>query len=255
MFFSTCHARFRVIAAATCLLGTLNVSPLAAQATHGHIAGDGRFTPNDGSATFPPQPRSVENVRQFTPVPDGANRVVTSKKGNVGTAAAGPITKNLAAERNSVTATALADSRVSNLLGQRYAHIDTVTVKDKWGADSNRYEITFFSHSNNQTIRVSVEDGDLDDLVATPAAVNQPPLGETEMIDAIDLARSHWLNQGNNRIAQLVGYAIQTFQADGSPYPTRVAYVSFHIESPDLPELLTWVDLNNRQVIRAEVAQ
>lgn len=245
----------RTCVVAAFIAGSTGISAVQADTTHGHIAGDGRFTPNQSGATFPPQPRSVENVRQFTPIPDAANRVVTNKKGGGQTVGAQAVTKNLAAERNDVTAQALASNEIRNLLGLRYAVINTVTVKDKWGGDSNRYTITFFSHSNNQTVQVSVEDGDLDDLTVIPASQNQPPLAETEMVDAIDLARTHWTNEGNTRIGQLTGFAIQTFQEDGSPHTSRVAYVSFHIESPEQPELLTWVDLNSRQVIRAEVAQ
>jgi hypothetical protein len=249
----------RIYAASICLAYTLGSGAAHADTNHGQIADDGRFTPNQAGATFPPQPRSVENVRQFAPIPDAADRVVTNRKGSGQASGAQvstqSVTKNLAAERTDATALALASSDIQNLLGLRYAHISTVTEKDKWGGDSNRYAVTFFSHSNNQTVQVSVEDGELDDINATPAGQNQPPLAETEMVAAIDLAKTYWAGQGNGRIGLLTGYAIQTFQADGRPHATRVAYVSFHVESPELPELLTWVDLNSRQVIRAEVAQ
>lgn len=255
MFLSAPCRPMRAAIACVSIAGALASPHAAADTTHGHIAPDGRFTPNQTGATFPPQPRSVQNIRQFAPIPDGADRTVTTKS------APGQVTtnqrtvKNLANERSSVLATALANSQVSNLLGQRYAVINTVSVKDKWGGDTDRYEVTFFSHSNNQTVSVAVEDGALDDLVATPASESQPPLAQTEMTSAVDLARAYWMNRGNTRISQLTGYAIQTFQADGSPYPSRVAYVSFHVASPESPELLSWVDLNSRQVIRAEVAQ
>ena len=255
MFDSTLFRFSRTCVIAAYIAGTTTVTPVKADTSHGHIASDGRFTPNQSGATFPPQPRSVENVRQFTPIPDAANRVVTNNKGGGQSVGAQAVTKNLAAERNDVTAQALASNEIRNLLGLRYAVVNTAAVKDKWGGDSNRHTVTFFSHSNNQTVQVSVEDGDLDDLTVIPASQSQPPLAETEMVDAVDLARTHWMSEGNSRIGQLTGFAIQTFQEDGSPHASRVAYVSFHVESPEQPELLTWVDLNSRQVVRAEVAQ
>jgi len=70
---------------------------------------------------------------------------------------------------------------------------------------------------------------------------------------AIEIAREYWIERDEPRVAQLEGYAIQTYQPDGSLYPTRVAYVSFHVQSPEPPELITWVDLSKERVFRAKV--
>ncbi|MGB7183040.1 MAG: hypothetical protein WA888_03700 [Burkholderiaceae bacterium] len=239
-------------------IGVLSACLLTAQAFadagHGHIPDNGRFTPNQAGATFPPQPRSVENVQNYAPQPDNEVRTI-NQRSRTAVRANSIVTKNVGNERSTATTAAMADSRVQALLGQRFAHVATSPVKEKWGGDGERYEVTFFSHSNNQTVKVFFEGGQLNNLTAVSAGVSQPPLAETEMIEAIDLARTHWMNLGNTRISQLTGFAIQTFQEDGSSYPTRIAYVSFHVESPQSPELLTWVDLNSRQTVRAEVAQ
>jgi hypothetical protein len=235
-----------VSAALLTILTSISLPAIAdAGHNHGSVSSNGRFTPNSEGAPFPPQPRNATGVRDFSPSQNAGNRVGTQ---NVTTA-------NASVAQADAKAAALADSAVQNALGARYAHISTVRVHDKWRTDYAGYRVTFFSHSNNQTVSVTHDDDELNELVVTPAAQKQPPLAQSEMTEAITIARDHWVAESNSRIAQLTGYAIQTYQDDGSPHLTRIVYVSFHTESPAAPELLTWVDLNSRRVTRAQEVQ
>ena len=95
----------------------------------------------------------------------------------------------------------------------------------------------------------------IDTVTVTPASLDQPPLSEQEMAEAIALARAYWRSEGNSEVEALTGYAIQTFQPDGTPFPTRMSYVSFHVESPEAPLYANNVDLSTKTVERSGVEQ
>lgn len=219
-----------------------------AHENHGAVKADGRFTPNDGQAVFPPQPRDIENVRQHMPSSSGP--MMRARSRAVGNSAdADPRT-------DGALAAALRNHEVEVALGRLYSMTRSTVVEDKKAASgSEKVELEFFSLSNNQTVRATFDAERLIDLSVVEASESQPPLSETEKTAAIDLAADYWGSQGQSDMPELTGYAIQTFLPDGSAYPNRVAYVSFHSQSPEPPELLTWVDLTNSRIMRAEVAR
>jgi len=242
-----CRTGQLAVSAALLIAAACFASPAIADAGHNHgsVSDNGRFTPNSAGTPFPPQPRGATNLRNLSPGQNAAGRV-RAQSVTVG---------NESAAKAAATSVALNDSAVQNALGARFAHISTAAVRNKWGKGRAGYRVTFFSHSNNQTVSVKHDDDELSELIVTPAAQSQPPLAKTEMDEAIAIARNHWVAQGNTRIASLTGYAIQTYRDDGSPHLTRIVYVSFHSESPEAPELLTWIDLNSQRVTRAQEAQ
>ncbi|MFK8078915.1 MAG: hypothetical protein AB8B97_01400 [Granulosicoccus sp.] len=214
---------------------------------HGSVDPNGRFTPNVEGAVFPPQPRNVTNVRSHSPRPmlttTAQEQAVgtTSSRLEVGTA--GDLAARAAQQHPQVQA----------LLGDRYTLLQSARVRDKAIVNKNTYRVEFFSLSENRTVVATSVDGVITDVSGIAASERQPALGVNEKAMAIDIARRYWRERNDSRIEQLTGYAIQTFQPDGSPYDTRVVYVSFHAQSPEPPELLTWVDLTEGQVFRAEV--
>ncbi len=241
-------ARYLPVIATAALLITalISLNALADSGhNHGSVSQSGRFTPNSDGTPFPPQPRGATNVRSFSSA--------QSRAGNVGGQRA--VANNASAAVAMATTAALNDAEVQNALGERFAHVATVAVRDKWNKGVAGYRVTFFSHSNNQTVAVTHDDAQLRDLTLTPAAQSQPPLASSEMSEAIAIARNYWVGRSNPRISSLTGYAIQTYRDDGSAHLTRIVYVSFHTESPAAPELLTWVDLNSQQVTRAQEVQ
>ncbi len=230
---SVCISRSRnpLIAIASAVLITLSSSQLQAHETQGSIKKDGRFTPNVEGAEFPPQPRRVENVFQYAP----------AKKTQAHQQA---LEKMLSRVVN--------DPTVQQQLGDRYAHVHTAAHQPKGSGLSNNYRLVFFSHSNNQTVTVITTGRSVQSLDVAAAATEQPALAQSEHVDAIELARDYWLQRGKSSIDSLTGYAIQTFQSDGTPYPTRMVYVSFHTNSPEAPLLYNNVDLTNGVVVTGE---
>ncbi|MBX2882002.1 MAG: hypothetical protein KTR32_18785 [Granulosicoccus sp.] len=209
----------------------------------GAVPPDGRFTPNEAGAEFPPQPRRIENVRQF-----GQTQTEALQQDTFAAAA-------LVARVEDPAVSALSNASVSAELGQRYAHLSTARRQGKWDAADVWQEIVYFSYSENQTVNVAYKNGRVVSVNTSAASVDQPALSEVEKAEALSLARQYWIDEGNSQIGTLTGYAIQTFQDDGSPFPSRMVYVSFHVHSPEPPVLVNWVDLSAQQVVISEVAQ
>jgi len=215
----------------TTIILTAASTQLLAHDNHGAVQTDGRFTPNVEGAEFPPQPRRVENARQHIPI------------------------KRTEAQRRNfqrMLDRVVNNADVQGALGERYAHIHTAPYQTKGRRSGNRYRLVFFSHSNNQTVNIVTAGNSVRSLDIIPANEEQPALGQSEHADSIELARQYWLERGKSSVETLRAYAIQTFQADGSPYPTRMVYVSFHVNSPEAPLLYNWVDLTNEEVVTGE---
>lgn len=251
--------RGRLLPMALAAVGAFAVTALAHE-NSGAVQEDGRFTPNVDGAMFPPQPKEIANVRQYDPAPEEGGSLTDlvdepirmmnrARSLSASRAADSGVTRFDAARA------ALTDGAVRRALGERFSIIDSARVRDKSGLVKDRFRVSFFSQDNNRTVAVIYADGRIESIDTEAASNDQPPLGEMEMTRAIELAREHWETEGVSRVNDLKGYAIQTFESDGSPYENRVAYVSFHTESPEPPEFVTWVDLTNEQVLRAEVSQ
>lgn len=207
----------------------------------GSVQDDGRFTPNRLGEVFPPQHREIENVQWFKPEPQTRVKHRSS---------------DLSEEQVEAIATQIQqDPGVSSLLGENYGHLSTEVLLDKTSNSNNRYLITFFSYSVNRTVSVVWDRETIQQVRVSSAEDDQPALSQAEMDRAITLATSYWDQRGVGRVHELVGYAIQTFDTDGSPFPSRMAYVSFHTSTPEIPELVTWVDLSTDSVTRGEIAE
>lgn len=229
--------RGRFAAAIACTLALCSVcgSELYAHGSNpenpGSVKKNGRFTPNTDGAQFPPQPQQIANGRLIGPV------------------------RNSRAEINIAQQSlrrVLADPEVTEALGERFAHIHSAPVRSKNNGVGSLRRHLFFSHSNNQTVVVLSAANRVQSVSLEAAADNQPALGQTELTEAIDLARNYWLDRGKDSVNTLTGYAIQTFQQDGSPFSTRMVYVSFHTTSPEPPLLYNNVDLTLGEVVTGE---
>ncbi len=226
-----------------CIACLLIAQSSYAHQSHGSVALDGRFTPNVEGAQFPPQPRDMSSQVFLR----------STEQTNPGTAR----------QRSALTAQSTAlleqmekDPDIAGALGDDYLLLSEQPIIKKWSsANADNRLFVFFSYAKNQSVEVLTENGVVESFDFIPAGVAQPALAEIEMSRAVDIASAHWRAVPGADVSQLIGYAIQTFEPDGSPHSTRVAYVSFHRASPELPEYLTWVDLNTSKVIKAERAQ
>lgn len=216
----------------------VSFSPIGAYGhdNHGAVSEDGRFTPNEAGAIWPPQLREITQVRQYQPVPGDSQARRTSDL-----------------SLQSVES----DSSVAEALGERFRLLSSVQRQDKSGRDAWQ-RLLYYSYSLDQTVAVIVR-GErpqrVDSVTVTPASIDQPPLSEQEMAEAIALARAYWRSEGASEVEALTAYAIQTFQSDGTPFPSRMSYVSFHIESPEAPLYANNVDLSTNTVERSGVEQ
>lgn len=229
--FSIKRMRYKVAAVTSAVLITLSGTQLQAHETQGSVKKDGRFTPNVDGAQFPPQPRRIENAVQYAP----------SKKSQA---------HQLRLEQ--MLFRIVNDPALQEQLGDRYALIHVAPYQKKGKDSGNQYRLVFFSHTNNQTVTVISAGNEVTSLEVVAAATEQPALVQSEQNDAIELARAYWMQRGKLLVDSLTGFAIQTFQADGSPYPTRMVYVSFHVNSPEAPLFYNKVDLTSGVVVSGE---
>lgn len=217
------------------LMGFATVS--AHDQSKASVAPGGRFTPNQEGQVFPPEPRNMQNVRWF---PFDEQRSAQTEQRRI----------------QSVNR-ALADGAVRQQLGERYALIGASTQRPGRNKDFDapaQRVVVFFSHSLNQTVKVILEQNQVSDIRTTAGNIDQPPLGEAESAESIQLA-SEYLNSVGLDVSGLKGYAIQAFKSDGSGFDTRVAFVSFHVESPLPPIHTAWVDLTTREILTQETDQ
>lgn len=210
----------RGVAAAAAVLSVLSVGVMAAAQApgHGRHTDAGRFTAQ--SAGFPPQPRGAE---------DGYQAVV-------------PLRESVAVDRAAAVQTANGDTRVRRALRGGATYIGVVASGPKDGPATQT--VTWFVRGRDVSVRAVLRDGAVVSVAEIPAAEWQPPLVAEEVDEAIAIAREHWLEAGETAVERLEGFAILDLEADGTDWPMRVAYVTFHEHVDARPELLAWVDLS-----------
>ena len=206
---------------------TLLVAGLLLAATTLAVAGEGptlgahhdggRFT--TAAEGFPPQ---LEGMRDIGPV------AVTAPRSSPADADA--------------VAVALADPRVSAVLGERH-EVFTPWVAGPTEAHPGATVVTAYGHDAAATVTATVADGAVVEVATTPAGEWQMPLTGAERDAAVAIARDHLLAAGVDRVADLEGFAIHALEPDGTPFDTRVAYASFHADVDARPEHVAWVDL------------
>ncbi len=218
------------------------ITPLAARllpneifhqfSNHNHLDKN-RFTEVGGD--WPPQPNNMENIVWL--------------QSNV--------TGRASSSRNSDTlATSLSGDDVIEL-GDRFTYISTKSSAEK-DTSSSKEIMTFFSHSNNTTVEITVDQGVIGEVEQINPSNYQPPLTVEEVTDSVKIARESFQQDGFSRVQQLEGYSILAFKSstelnsdNGGFYDTRVAYVSFHEHVDARPEFVAWVDLSEGTVIKS----
>jgi len=130
-------------------------------------------------------------------------------------------------------------------LGDRWSMTDMeVAMTDgKGNTNPNAAMVEFFSLTNNQTVTVMMDSGSVTAVNLTAATDYQPVISNPEKIQAVQIARDHFVAQGVDRINDLNGYAIRAFDGDNGYYDTRMVYISFHLDEGYLPEFVANVDL------------
>jgi hypothetical protein len=193
-----------------------------------------KFTgPSEG---FPPKVAGRTNVK---PVP--------------WTPIAGRLTEALDLQ---IRAAVVRDSRVRNLLGARYVHIDTAEVDPPkrpsapggpGGRGPLETLVTFYSYTGNTAVEVRARGLD---VVAATKRTGQPPETPEEVAAAAKLAGQ------DSRLRQLV----QSLEADGiiteapqgSPgFGHRVLYITFSKPGSVRPLYVAAVDLTTNKVLAA----
>lgn len=214
-------------------------SPADAEHDHtgiGHIPEHGRFTANDGHVqSWPPQVKYIDEMAWD-------NRLSAA-------------IAMAAVEVDAAISITAQDSELGERLGERYTFINAHPIREKGNDAVLGQRVTYFSYSNNVTIKAIVRNGAVATIETIAASDWQPSLKQNEVDAAIDIARQYWQGKGNSRVNNLQGFTIQTFQTEGAGgyYDTRMTYVSFHMDEVSNPELLTWVDLTTETVFKAAV--
>ncbi len=140
----------------------------------------------------------------------------------------------------------LESEEVRDALGERFV----VSGAGTSAGDVRRS--VFFSHENNTTVEVVSADRSVAEVIVTPAVDYQPPETIQEANDAAELAREALVEAGHAGVEELEGYGILAYPDDGAAFfEHRVLYVSFHPDEDSRPEYVAWVDLTDREVVRA----
>ena len=149
--------------------------------------------------------------------------------------------------------TSLTDPAVKAALGARYSYLGIRQETPKGEAASDKTVATYFSHSNNVTVEVTVEDDWVTNIERILAGEYQPPLGPDEVEAAIELAKDWMRANGHSSYARLEGFTILAFPPEGEIfYDSRVAFVSFHKHVDARPEFIAWVDLTKQTILKAQ---
>lgn len=185
--------------------------------------------------TWPPQPRGIRNV-----VPLG-------KPGDAERSRA--IRERRVARFERI---ALARPDVRQALGNRYTRPDLVAADDKGVVDADSAQLFYFSHENNTTVEVTIDESRVRGIRRIAATDYQPDVTDDEIEQAEAIARTYFSDRGAARVSALAGYGILAYQPEGKGFfPVRVIYISFHEHRDAPPEFSAWVDLSNQQVLRA----
>ena len=195
---------------------------------------DGRFT--GPGEVWPPQPKDATDIVERSDAEIAAEPQAARMAALDAAAPADQAPSEIAANDANVQS---AIGEANNLIAAE--EIDGTT------------RMIWYSLSNNQTVDIEVQGGQVTSLVTAAPGTFQPELSDAEKDAAIAVARAHWVAKGDRRIDGLAGFAILAFQPGGAYYDTRMVYVSFHIDEDERPELLTWVDLVSGDVIKSEV--
>ncbi|MBK7234869.1 MAG: hypothetical protein IPI02_04255 [Sterolibacteriaceae bacterium] len=190
-----------------------------------------------GDQTWPPQPRGIEDVVDFSqPGFQEARRLKRQQR------------------FNELEQRSAARTDFQGALGRRFTRIAVVDEEDKTGkARGSRF--TYFSRSNNATVEVRFDGARVSSLKSIPASEYQPEITDEEIAEATALARNHFLGLGQTRIDAripvLKGYGILAYRREGKGfYDGRVIYVSFHADDDAPPEFMAWVDLTKQTVMK-----
>ena len=181
---------------------------------------------------FPPQPMSIENVRM-----ENSGRVMA----------------RAAIVQESAETLARQSADVQLALGDRYAYIGQEVLNMKGDRNNSQVRHTYFSHSKNATIEVLMDQELVRAIHPIAPDIYQPPLSETEMAEAIQIARRTLLAEGITQIADLEGHTILALPTDGNSafFNHRIGYVSFHRNVDVGPEYVAWVDLTDQVVVES----
>jgi hypothetical protein len=189
--------------------------------------------------TWPPQPRGLRNVVPLG-TPGGAERAAGLQRRRV-------------ADRERI---ALARADVRQALGNRYNSPDLVEPAGKGVPAGDVSRLVYFSYERNATVEVTVAGQGVQGVRQIPATEYQPDITDVESLDAVALARQHFVSRGRARVADLQGFGILAYLPTGKGfYPMRVIYVTFHRNGDAPPEYAAWVDLTNRRVLRTREEQ
>ncbi len=181
---------------------------------------------------FPPQPKSMENIRTEQSVALMGRAAIAQENANTLT---------------------LQSPDVQIALGDRYVHVGQELLGMKGQRNNHQVRHTFFSHTNNMTVEVLVDQDSVITIHPIPPVIYQPPLTETEVAEAIQIARRTLIAEGNTQVAELEGNTILALPTDGNSafFDHRIGYVSFHHNVDVGPEYVAWVDLTDQVVVES----
>ncbi len=160
-------------------------------------------------------------------------------------------TEEEVAHREEILQIALNDPRVRTELGDRFVHVDTDEMELPKGKDSPilnaiPMRLTFYSHSHNVAVQVTVAGCTVNDVMRKPGY--QPPEAEDEIRRAIDIARSD--SKLADSVLELEANAILAAPDPDHIFTNpRVLYVHFSRSDEYLPRVGVAVDLINERVI------
>ena len=196
---------------------------------HGH---------NHEGMTWPPQPRGITNVVVHSSV----------EQEKIGRAIE-------RARMDRLESKAKTHPEANRALGNRFTRITVIDREDKT-TGKKATQLVFFSRDNNATVEVQFENGEIQAVKSVPASQYQPEITDEEIAEAAQLARTHFLNQGLARIADLKAYGILAYKPKGGGFfDTRVLYVSFQQHDDALPEFEALVDLTNQLILKTRQEQ
>ena len=179
-------------------------------------------------------------------------------------------------DRSALRALAEQDSRVHEVLGERFGYIETEEVSkdhcrmtdEEKGTNSAHiterpsnqhlaHRLTYYSYSHNSAVYVCLEDNQIISVQRDPRENYQPQEGEQEVEQVITLARKDPRIAGE--VQNLFGHAILTspeeyryfWVNDEAGFGNRVFWVTFSEEPESLALFFARVDLTTGQVLEA----